>query len=102
VVVDFDGDWDFTSKDPRWRRRVAATWTPAAEATEPGRSLVECRRSSRAGTHCIGRPARLDDVEAGRHHGERRTGAITPAGLTSRADHPVDAGPVPGSGHDER
>jgi len=31
VVVDFDGDWDFTSTDPRWCRRVAVTWTRAAE-----------------------------------------------------------------------
>ena len=34
VVVGFGADWDFTSKDPHWCRRVAATWTHAAELLE--------------------------------------------------------------------
>lgn len=42
VVVDFGGDWDFTSKDPRWCRRVAAAWTQAAQLLE---QATECDRA---------------------------------------------------------
>ena len=31
VVVDFGSDWDFTSHHPDWCRRVASTWTAAAD-----------------------------------------------------------------------
>jgi hypothetical protein len=45
VVVYFGTDWDFTSKDPHWCHRVAATWTQAAElleqATERDRNRVD-------------------------------------------------------------
>ena len=36
VVVQFGEDWDFTSRDADWCRRVADTWATAAELLQPG------------------------------------------------------------------
>ncbi len=49
VVVAFGADWDFTSKDPSWCRRVAAAWTRAAELLESVRPADAPRSPSPAG-----------------------------------------------------
>jgi len=38
AVVRFGDDWDFTTRDPQWCRRVATTWTRAAELLEGQRA----------------------------------------------------------------
>ena len=34
IIVSFGGDWDITSKDPAWCRRVARAWETAAATLE--------------------------------------------------------------------
>jgi len=71
VVVGFGADWDFTSKDPHWCRRVAATWTQAAELLE--------RASERHGTQ-----------------GEPGTGSLTATRDAGKASSPSRAKTGPG------
>ena len=67
AVVDVGGDLYFTSKDPQWCRRVAASWILAAElleqATERGRGRADDRPCAhRRSMRCLGYPGWLDDT----------------------------------------
>ncbi len=57
VVIDFGSNWDFTSRDPRWCRNVAAAWAQAAplleRAVEPGRRHVD---ADEAAAYALPRP----------------------------------------------
>ena len=59
AVVDLGGDLYFTSKDPQWCRRVAASWTLAAELLEQaterdrGRAAIDEARTDGACTASV-------------------------------------------------
>jgi hypothetical protein len=49
AVIYFGRDWDFTSRDPDWCRRVAAAWTKAADLLDASRAGQPDRRTRRPG-----------------------------------------------------